>query len=88
MADLFEKFSNNLDSPAKYAFAVTPDDVANLAVTSRYLYIGGAGDLSVEMTGDNANVVFSTVPAGTILPIRVCKVHASGTTANGIVSLY
>lgn len=88
MTDYFKKFYQNLDSPALYAFSVTPDDTANLEVTSRSLYIGGAGDVSVEMAGDNSNVIFSSVNSSTILPIRVLKVHATGTTANGIVGLY
>jgi hypothetical protein len=88
MPDLFEKFSNNLESPAKFAVAVTPDDAANLEYSSRSVYIGGTGDLSVEMVGDQANVVFTNVQAGTVLPIRVNKVHSTGTTANSIVSMY
>lgn len=62
------------------------------------LYIGGAGNVSVLLEDfpdtDTATEaargaqIFSNVPAGTILPIRVKKVFATGTTATNIKCLY
>lgn len=81
--------SQFLDNPnsARFAGVVTPSDATVLVVT-RGLYIGGAGNVNVTMEGDQADVLFSGVPAGTVLPIRVSKVKSTSTTATLIVALY
>lgn len=73
-------------NPSGQAVAVTPSDATDLGST-RGLYIGVGGNLVVTML-DNTNVTFVAVPSGTILPIRVQKVRATGTTASSIVALY
>lgn len=73
--------------PAQNAAAVTPHDSTNLARATRALYVGGAGDVSVEMEGAGSDIVFDSVAAGTILPICVVRVNATGTTATNIVAL-
>lgn len=63
---------------------MTPHDSNTQA--GRALYVGGAGDIAVVMkNGDE--VTFSGVAAGTLLPIRVTKVKATGTTATLILRL-
>jgi len=54
-----------------------------------FLYIGGAGNVRVTTIGQDL-VTFSGVTAGTILPVQVLKVHASGsgTTATLINALW
>ena len=64
--------------------AVTPSDTA--AQTYAALYVGAGGNLSVEMES-GATLTFVAVPTGAILPIRVRKVRATGTTATSIVGL-
>ena len=86
--DKYKDESTALESPANSAVAVTTSDVADLAEPSRALFIGGAGNLSVEMYGTGTAVVFANVQAGSILPIRVTRVNATGTTATSIVSVY
>jgi hypothetical protein len=71
-------------SPGENAVAVTPSDSS--PVQSRALYVGGAGDLTVEMKSGNT-AVFVGVPAGTILPISVVLVKAA-TTATDITAIY
>ena len=66
--------------------AVTPSDSTVLAAT-RSLYVSGAGDVAVEMISGNT-VTFAAVPAGTVLPVQVVKVLATGTTASSIVAMY
>lgn len=89
MADPYENISADLSSPAWTAASVTPNDSADLArVATRGLYIGGDGDITVTMSGDSANVTFSGLAVGTILPVRVDRVLATGTTATNIVALY
>lgn len=71
---------------AHSAFAVTASDTTVLP-TTRGLYIGGAGNVAVTMAEDGNNVTFVGVLAGSILPVQVTKVLATGTTATSIVAL-
>jgi len=81
--------------PALHALAVTTSNTQNLlgqggviVTPTRGLYVGGAGDVKVDMEGGETGVVFSSVPAGSILPVRVLRVWATGTTATSIVALW
>ena len=51
------------------------------------LYIGAAGDLTVDTIAGNENVLFKSVPVG-FFPVQVKKVHETGTVANDIVALW
>jgi hypothetical protein len=76
------------ESPAKFAVAVTPSNSVDFAEgPCKSLWVGGAGVLIVEML-DGAQITFSGVPAGTIMPIQCRRVHLTGTTATLIVALY
>ncbi|MGB0661714.1 MAG: spike base protein, RCAP_Rcc01079 family [Mangrovicoccus sp.] len=90
MKDEFEGRQSGLTSPAKNAEAVTPNDSADLSFTSRAIYIGSAGDLSVEMADDpqGQSITLTGVLAGVVYPLRVRRVRQTGTTATGIVSLW
>lgn len=86
------ELQQNINAPAYGAFAVTPsnsttfDGVGTNKTPPRSLYVGGAGDVAVTMfNGDQ--VVFSAVPAGTILPICVRQVRLTGTTATLIFGM-
>jgi len=74
--------------PAKHAIAITPSDTVDISggAFMRGLYIGGAGNISVEMA--NGTVVFYAAVAGSVLPIRTKRVNATGTTATNLVGLY
>lgn len=72
--------------PASKAVAVTPSDSTELGVT-RGLYIGGVGDVVVTMAEQGTSITFSSVPAGTFLPLQVRLVMAA-TSATNIVALY
>jgi hypothetical protein len=88
MADEFDKYQTGLDSPAPSAEEVTPSDSVNLDNTSRGLFVGVAGNVSVEMAETGTAIVFTGVLAGSILPIRIIRVNSTGTTATDMVSLY
>lgn len=88
MPDIFESNSQTLDGPAWNAAAVTPNDSADLTFTTRGLYIGGAGDVKVDMASDGSAVTFVGCLAGTILPIRAERVYDTDTTATNIVALW
>lgn len=70
---------------ARHATAITPSDTT--VVKFRAIYVGGAGNLAVLMEGDTVATTFNSVPAGSILQIRVQKVMATNTTATNIVGL-
>ena len=82
-------------TPAVNAVAVVIADQAVL--NARALYVGGAGNVAVDMLGTVSGgqagatgVVFTAVPAGTILPVSVRRVLnvGAGTTATNIVALF
>lgn len=85
--DTYKNMMGGLESPAREADVVTPDDVNDLISTSRSIYVGTTGDVAVHMIGKTAPVVFKAVPVG-ILPIRVDRILAMGTTAADIVALW
>lgn len=70
------------------AVAVTPNDNTDLPLTSRGLFIGTGGHVAVILDKDAASVVLKNIPSGSVLPIRIRRVLATGTTALDIVALY
>lgn len=67
-------------------YPVTPNDTTKL-VDCRALYVAGAGDVAVRMTGDGSVLTFKGVPGGTLLPVQCVNVMATGTTATFILAL-
>jgi len=88
MGDAFASNNTGLSSPAVGAAAVAPNDTTDLPTTSRALYVGGTGNITVTMADGGANVQFNLVPAGVVLPIRAKRVLATGTTATLITAMY
>lgn len=86
MLDIFEDRSSSLESPAYDAAPITPDDGNDLPIASRAVYIGTPGDLAATLVG-GATVTFRNVPAG-ILPLRIARVLATGTTAADLVAVW
>ena len=68
----------NFQIPGK-AIAVTPSDTVNLPYTSGF-YVGGAGNVTVQTEAGDITT-FNACPVGLIVPIRITKVLATGTTA-------
>lgn len=76
-----------LTSPYNDAAAVTPSDSTDLANTTRALYIGSQGTITVRMAGSGNDVQFH-LEKHEMLPIRVIRVLATGTSASNIVALW
>ena len=53
----------------------------------RALYIGGAGDIKVDVRDGGTGIVFKNTQAGSILVVEVSKVYTSGTTATDLIGL-
>lgn len=74
----------NSDFPAEDFYPVTPADGADLAVSTRAICLAVGGDVKVHKL--NGTPVTLTLPAG-VIPIRVRRIWATGTTATGITAL-
>jgi hypothetical protein len=86
MTDRFANTQSSLSSPASGGLVVLPSDEVPLPETSRALYVGAAGSITVKMlSGDS--ITFEGVARGALLPIRVTQVFQTGTTAGAIVAL-
>lgn len=71
---------------------VVPNDGVDLDSNASALYVGSTGHIAVHMVRQDDDaipvvVVFNNVQAGTILPIWVRRVLATGTTALNIRAL-
>ncbi len=86
MSDRFASFQPSQSGPAASAFAITPSDATDLAEPTRGIYVGQGGDIAVTMLEGDA-VLLRSVSAGSILPLRVRRVRATGTTASHLVGL-
>lgn len=71
---------------AEDAIAITPNDSTTFNPTSAF-YIGVDGDVTVE-TISGSTVTFTGVIGGSIIPLRIVKVFATNTTADGIIAMY
>lgn len=85
--DTFRKHTRSLTSPPEHAAEITPSDLDDLPFATRALYIGGQGDVAVRMQAGDV-VTLNNLQPGTLIPLRVVQVRASGTSASGIVGLW
>lgn len=80
-----------LDPPASKFAVLTKHDTNDIPLVNnkgpRALYIGGTGNITV-LDQDGVSCLISTIPAGSILPIRPTRLMSTGTTATTIVALY
>jgi len=85
LIDKFSQFPPAFTMQPGDGFAITKSDTVDLDQTTRYIYVGGGGSVSV-ITISGTTVVFAAVPVGTILPIRATRVLAA-TSATNLVGL-
>jgi hypothetical protein len=73
--------------PGRNSETITPSDTVNLSTPSRAIWVGGAGNIAVEML-DGGTQVFVGVVAGSLLPLQVTRVNSTDTTATNMVSVF
>jgi len=86
ITDIFKGFTIALGDPISNAVAVAPSDTADLAQVTRALYIGTAGNARVTLASGTV-ADFAGLAVGWH-PMRVARVHASGTTASNIIGCW
>jgi hypothetical protein len=74
-------------SPADSAAVVTPSDTEDLDFASRALWVGTAGDLTVDLLESGTAVLFANITVGWH-PLRVTRVYDTGTDADDIVAVW
>lgn len=65
------------------AEACTPSDSAFFDYVG--LYVGTGGTVALKTKPGGSSISFVNLPSGSILPLRVCQVLSTGTTASNIV---
>lgn len=87
MNDQYENLADSLVDPARAAFMITPSDQNDLPEITRAIFVGTGGDLVVQMLDGGNDVSFRNIAPGSLLPIRLKAVRATGTTATHVVGL-
>jgi hypothetical protein len=74
-------------SPFSRAVTLVPSDTTLLDPT-RGLWIGGGGDVVLDLVGGAQAVTFAAVPAGSFLPVRAVRLRAATSEGADVVALY
>ncbi|KQX42489.1 hypothetical protein ASD04_00505 [Devosia sp. Root436] len=81
MTDRYEGHATSIQGPATHGFAIVPSDASDLVEVTRAIYVGGAGDVTARLLS-GADVTFTAVPAGSVLPIRAIRIGTASTATN------
>lgn len=73
---------------ARNGFAITPHDTNALPATTRGLYVGVQGDVTLRFADATSDITLVGLAAGIIHPLAVTHVRSTGTTATDIVGVY
>lgn len=87
MADAYSNV-NGLTDQGRKAIAVAPNDSTDLTDIPKALYIGTAGDISVDPVDGPGTAVIFKVGQGVFDAVRVKRVRTTGTTAAAIIGIY
>jgi hypothetical protein len=68
------------------AIEITPSDSADLEINVKAIYVGATGTMRVRFHSGHI-VTFTALLAGTIYPMHVSRVFATGTDATGLIGL-
>lgn len=72
-------------SPANSAVAVVLDAPIP---SCRGIYVGVAGDISMNLAYLGTAVIFKNAAAGSTIPVQAVKINTTGTTATNMLVLY
>jgi hypothetical protein len=86
MPDRYSGQAKSYSAPADDGFAIVPNDTTELPEVTRAIYVGTGGNIAVRMAS-GATLTFANVAGGSLLPARVTRVLAAGTTADQIIGL-
>lgn len=86
VTDDFKSYTSGLGAPITNAIAIAPSDSVDLPHMTRALYIGTAGNARLTLASGTV-VDFANLAAGWH-PVRVARVHATGTTAASITGCW
>lgn len=85
--DRFRNSSDSVSSPARSVRAIEPG-TDPLTEIPKALYVGTGGDVELRAVDDEVPAILRNVPSGTVLPVRVAQLYASGTDAADLAGLY
>jgi hypothetical protein len=86
MGVILNKQGHQTNPLASGGLLVVPSDTVDLSSIAYGVYVGGAGNLKVDLI-DGTTVTFNGVLVGTVLPIIAKRVYATGTTATNLIAL-
>lgn len=75
------------NGPAVHGAVIVPSDTVALAVLTRAIWVGVAGDVTLILAGDTAAVTLKAVPVG-MLNVCASQVMATGTAATNMIALW
>jgi len=87
MAINFRDVPSALNDPIADGFVISPHDTNPLPKLTRAIYVGGDGDIKLELKG-GTTLVYKGLKAGTMLPVRARVVLATGTTASNLLGQF
>jgi hypothetical protein len=88
LQDSYARYATaGMSGPAEHAAPVIPDDAADLNWMTRAIMVTQAGSVTVTMKGGETATLPGLQP-GALYPVRVARIHATGTDATGIVALW
>jgi len=87
MADTYAHTTPGLTSPAIDGAMIVPDDGGDLAHVTRAIYVGTGGQIAAQLAS-GSTITLAAVPGGTLLPLRIRRVMATGTSAGDLVALW
>ena len=89
MTNPYPNVAPGIESGSVDSKPVTPSDTQNLKPWCRGISFGAAGTIRyTTYKGKVRNIPADSLAAGIIHPIRAKRIHATGTTATGIVAYW
>ncbi len=78
---------NKVSYSCDHALVATRSDTALLPRTSRFIFVGGAGNMKVTTVGGET-LTINSIANSTLLPLQVTQIHSVSTTATNMVVMW